>query len=316
MSDGKITITIHNPNLSAVLVTFNGQTNYDQNPAPKEVSIIIDELGVGAYDIAGYITECGDAFNDKIFIESEQLTNVLESYEDNKCVFYQMCKDQYIPGSTLSYEPTFDYNHAHSNLFDRCQVPILCNYQEVGTHYTNHVTVTAAEYFMLLGEASIYFTPEYVETLFNRFNKYYGSDCDLVTFCPLDMEMSGGILNYETILFSPSASEDPDNPGCFSLDCSPLIPFLDNDFCVDESFQTNFPTSGSGVVDQCLPARVNIAQLIENMDQIQGIQGTELAGFLTSAEAQENAMCSYVVFCRTDFSVLYTDIRENCCDDV
>jgi SprB repeat len=316
MSDGSVQITIHNPSQGAVEVVFNGQTYYNENPAPAEFSLLIENLSVGTFDLQTIISDCGAAASSTVRINPQYVTDGFVSYDENAhlCTYQQFCRDQPIEGSIVVSEPTYDFLSAHGGFFDACTVPILCNGTIVDNNYSEgFATVRAAEYMVLLTQAAAWLAPDYWshlnETAISK--DLHNFDCTRVTFCPYNMEIVGLVAD----ITGTNAYEDPENPGCFILDCVPLNPWRDNDFCVDESIEEHLPFTGE-IIEECKPRRANIAQLIQYFDQIQGIESTELGVFLQSDEARNNANCSSVVFCLSDFRILSTDINPNCCPEV
>lgn len=319
MSDGVISVNISNPNEGNVLVQMDGLQVFSNPVAPAAFAVNIPSLtGETTYAIDVTIEDC--VYTASTTVGTQPVVHEFKSYENGECVYNDACNGVLIPNSITKMTPTIDTWEGEGSAFNKCEIPVYCPFvtEPISTISVSKEWVKAAEYEQILLQAFNYYFPQ--SLLDSRIAYFYSlglADCDNVRYCPASLRIT---LIHHT--FSPWEEATDLGEGCFALDCS--VWGGNNNFCIsDPGFLPelfNQIGTGGSITEECKPASVNLYQLILWEEELKttfpNFTTTELyLQFVNYYRNNPIAKCIRVVFCQSDFSVLWSNEASVSCDD-
>ncbi len=320
MSDGVISVHVNNPNNGAVTVHLDGTLVYSNPFAPAVFTVDIPSLTGGTtYNVDVTIEDC--LFSTSVIaLGTKPVEQVFDHYNDpdNECVYNDQCNGNIIPGSQTIEAPFFDLANSISNLTE-CKTPIYCRERFIENMDFNKYWVRAAEYELILLEAFNLFPNAAMAARLEEFYQRGLDACDKVRYCSADMEIG-------SVLPTAAPNQDPTylGDGCYALDCTPAIPWEDNDFCItDEGF---YPpifdiAEPHDLGESCNPAMKNLYQLILWEEDLKAafpvvFENSVLYNeYIKPNREDPRAKCASVIFCQRDFSVTWSNFSTISCDD-
>ncbi|MGK0174095.1 MAG: hypothetical protein ACI9AT_000473 [Ulvibacter sp.] len=314
-NDGTVLLEISNPE-SELVEVIHDDIALNIPPISTSMELEISSLsGLTPYTLEVSIGDC----NYEQIFELEELPteNVFDRFEDETCYFDQYC-DGVIIGNDL-YQTTawFDYNNAGGGWLSRCYVDGYCgNNTSRSTRKTyNKRTVRALKYYRILLAAQVTgnHTSQYIQSLLIHYDSRNLDYCDKVKFCPTNLRIT-------SIWRTLSSPNNVVNLGgdCWGVECSG--PWNDYSFCTNDIVPDYFGDGPNGdITYTCNPRRYNLYQLILWKQDLEDAFGTaftssQLFGLIEDYENDdERALCASVIFCKSDFSVLFHDTEQQTC---
>ncbi|HFA50933.1 MAG TPA: hypothetical protein ENJ95_18135 [Bacteroidetes bacterium] len=234
---------------------------------------------------------------------------------DIYCEYNESCDG--IDFGPLYINATYDIE-AFEEGWLKCKAPIICDGIDTGKkrRFKKRI-VSVAEYRSILNQAfvSTGFNSEYIGFLQSTVSSYL--PCDKVKYCPASLKSSNhwGGWPGEAIFPTPTL----DN-GCIFVDCK--FPRLDIHYCLNDlDVPAGFLPTEQPLT--CLPRTFNFYNIIRYYDYLMENEpifpGSELRNYMdlyyydASEEERKKTYCAIISFCRTDFSVYYTDVENVVC---
>ncbi len=328
--DGKVVLNISNPLLEAVSVVLTLPANVSVNVPPVDyyMNVPIDNLTAEVtYAVNVTIGNCVYT-NEQFKLKATPTDKVLSDYNSEKliCTYDEFCKGVKI-GDNTYFEKAKIRNDESSNMFGGCSSPIYCGKEKKGELKYAYQTVKVYKYLIILQQA--YYQGLINAAQYSTFSEGLGKPCNRVTYCPASFEVVGHI-NVDGAGYGQNLGN-----GCYHLECTgwleDIFDWVKNekeDFCLKDILPNYVINSGTTPND-CDIRSYNVLQLLLWFDQMNDPTNADFIKFRTNnvgnylkpflehvretESLMNNAACTSVIFCKNDFSILYSDVATNEC---
>ncbi len=314
-----ITITKATNNLPITILLDNSidiPVSQTENP----LNVPISGLAKGPHDLLVTIGGCQISESFTIETISASLENT--TLDGNVCTSDRKCGEVFL--GEFQYPMVIDVQNGSGGNFQKCEAPILCNGQVMETRKYKKKWVKAFEYFTILNVASNSgrWDAEYIGRLIRFYNdKTDGGRniCQRVRYCPANLRawhFGNPIgISQESGGFAPAGS------GCTRVVCKDRPDYT---VCLDDlEIPGDFYDLITPNLVICNPRSWSLYQLVywhrlNLLDNI--ISGTELYDELeyysNPANTDEKLHCAMIVFCASDFKVVYNNYDDVICPNM
>lgn len=313
-NDGSVTLHLRNPELDNVTVLLEGAVNVDVPAISTEMEVPVENLTGGiTYNLQITIGEC--VYDYPINLDNQETENVFTGENDDTCFYDVYCDGNLIAEDGLQTSVFYDYNLADGGFLSGCDVPGFCGDEEVTEKDYSKKWVRAYEYWIILSDAYVNspFSIAYLNSLVAYYNSLGLTPCSRVRYCPANLRIVG-----RRTLFDGFNGITPLGGNCFDVDCK--FPSSDFTVCLDEVVPDYFTTPpSSGTTASCEPRQYNVYQLAVWHDELisefpeynsNSALYILIQQVLNDPDLLAKAKCADVQFCKTDFSILYTNIYD------